>query len=315
MGTSMRLTIDAVDRPTAVAASETAVRAVEAIEARLSTWRRDSELSRFNRSAPGSWVTLSAELERDLRQVRHWWRETDGAFDPGVASLVAAWDLRDRGRVPRAEELGAAREAARLHHLELGDRRARRDTAGFGIEEGGFGKGIALRDAARAALEAGARCVVLDLGGQLLVDGDCGSQTVAVAHPQRREEVVARIELRSGSVATSGNSERSLTVGGVALGHLLDPSTGRPAADWGSVTVLSEDAVAADCLATALYVMGPERGLRWASARADTEAVFARVHGGALELRATPELARRLAVVETPTARSAAAATANLYHE
>jgi FAD:protein FMN transferase len=295
MGTRLQVHVEAADRRSALAASEAAVRAVEAAEARLSTWRQESELARFNGSDPGLWVALSPALERDLGQAARWWRETGGAFDPGVSSLVGAWNLRGRGRVPGAEELDAARAAAGLEHFELAEGRARRLAHGFGIEEGGFGKGAALADAVGAALGAGARCVSVELGGQLTVAGECGTMTVGIAHPQRRVEVVAWLELRSGSVATSGNSERSVAAGGRRIGHLLDPSTGLPAADWGSVTVVSQDPVAADCLATALYVMGPERGLRWASARPEVAAVFAVADGDALELVTTPGLHYRAA--------------------
>jgi thiamine biosynthesis lipoprotein len=69
---------------------------------------------------------------------------------------------------------------------------------------------------------------------------------------------VARLEVHGVSVATSGVSERP--------GHLLDPRTGLAAPAWGSVTVVSPDPFEADVLSTALYVMGPERGLAWARA-------------------------------------------------
>ena len=315
MGTRLQVRVEAADRRTALAASEAAVRAVAAAEARLSTWRQESELARFNGSAPGLWVALSPELERDLRQAARWWRDTGGAFDPGVASLVAAWDLRAGGRVPKAGELAAALRAAGLRHLEIADGRARRAVGGFGVEEGGFGKGIALDAAAGAAVAAGAQCVELELGGQLAVAGDCGVRTIGIAHPGRRHEVVAWLELPSGSAATSGNSERSVTIGGVPFGHLLDPSTGRPVADWGSVTVVSADATSADSLATALFVMGAERGLQWASSRPDVEAVFAVADDGGLELVATPGLHWQPVHSEPPARTTTAKSIAALHRE
>lgn len=290
MGTRLVVEADAVDRPTALEATEAALRAVEAVEARLSTWREDSELARLNRSPAGTWFELSPELERDLREAEHWWRETGGSFDPGVAALVAVWDLRGAGREPEATVLAAARTSAGLGLLELAGGRARRLAAGFGIEEGGFGKGVALREAAVAAVAAGARCVRLDLGGQLHSAGTCSARTAAVAHPADRQRAVAGISLRTGSLATSGNSERGLLVGGRLLGHLLDPATGRPVEDWGSVTVQAADPVMADCLATALYVMGSERGLRWAGARPEVAVLFAVLEGEDVVLRATPNV-------------------------
>jgi len=298
MGTVLEMTISARDRGTALAASQSLLDAVDGVERRLSTWREGSELSRFNRSVPGIEVNLSEELEADLREVRGWWSATGGAFDPGVASLVAAWDLRGWGRTPSDSELAVARAAAGLEHLVLGSGVGSRATGGFGIEEGGFAKGAALREAAAAALAAGAICVVMNFGGQVQVTGGCGDRWVEIADPRQRSKDVARISLGSGSIATSGNSERGLMVDGVELGHLLDPLSGRPAPSWGAVTVVAADPVTADCLATALYVMGPHRGAEWLREQTGIEAVFAESRGVTTKLSATAGLRGRLVVSE-----------------
>ena len=70
--------------------------------------------------------------------------------------------------------------------------------------------------------------------------------------------------MATGSLSTSAGSERDLVVNGERVGHIFDPRTGRPATFNGSVTVWHERGLAADALSTALYVMGPEEGLRWA---------------------------------------------------
>lgn len=287
MGTRLRLAVSACDRTTALVASEFALDAVAAVEWRLSTWRPGTELARLNRSPVGTWITITPELASDLVVARHWWRETGGAFDPGVASLVRAWDLRGDGRTPSVAGLERARGSAGFGSIELAGNLARRVDGEFGIEEGGFGKGIALRDAAAAALAAGAACVDLDFGGQFLLKGACAERTIGIADPRRRDHVVAELVLSSGSVATSGASERFVEVDGQILGHIVDPATGRPVSNWGSVTVVADDPVTADCLATALFVMGPERGLEWAGGRTDVLAVFAVVEGEDLSLRST----------------------------
>lgn len=298
MGTSLTVTVEADDREVALVASEAALGAVAEVEERLSTWSRESELSRLNRARPGAEVAISPELEAELRAAVGWWRETDGAFDPGIASLVAAWDLRGDGRTPARAELATALVSAGLGHLALGAGAARVDVAGFGIDEGGFGKGVGLREAVAAATAAGANCVVMNLGGQIEIAGDCGERWVDIADPRTREAVVARFSLGAGSVATSGNSERGLVVDGVEVGHLLDPSTGWPAPDWGAVTVVAEDAVAADCLATALYVMGPQRGAEWLRTHPEIQAVWAESGGEGTRLTATAGLRGRLVVPE-----------------
>lgn len=274
MGTVLQIEVQAPTRAAALAAAEAAMRAVEAVERRLSTWDDRSELSRFNHAPVGAVVAISPALAADLAEMEGWWRVTAGAYHPALASLVAAWDLRGAGRLPTKEHIARAVEASSMSNLDVAGVRARRLHPEFGIEEGGFGKGAALRQASSSALAAGGRCVWLDLGGQVAMAGRCDPRRVDVADPDDRHRSVATLWLAAGSIATSGNSERGLRVGETEIGHLVDPATGWPAADFGSVTVAASDPVAADCLATALFVMGPRRGLAWVEERDGVEALF-----------------------------------------
>jgi len=275
MGTWLELEVAAPSRDLALRASEAAVRAIEAVEERLSTWDEDSELARLNRAPAGEACPLSAELRADLERARGLSRATDGAFDPGVGALVRAWGLRTGGRRPSEAELAAARAAGGLAGLVLDGACAVRP-AGLLLEEGAFGKGVGL-DAARAELvRSGATWATVDLGGQVVL---CGASSAfparrfGVADPRARERVVLELEIASGSLATSGNSERGIVVDGVRRAHILDPRTGVPVPDFGSLTVWAPDATTADALSTALYVLGPDAALAWAACHTEVEVV------------------------------------------
>jgi len=286
MGTWLEVEVSAAGRAQALAASERAVRALEAAEARLSTWRDDSELAGLNRSPVGVPFALSPALERDLERVVSLWRATGGAFDPGVGALVDAWGLRTGGRQPDPEELEAARASGGLAALGLEDGHAVRRHPGLVLEEGGFGKGIGLDEAADALRAAGARTARLDLGGQLLLLG--AGAPVVLADPRDRARGVLELACAPGSVATSGNSEKGIRVDGVARGHLLDPRTGEPAPDFGSLSVWAADATTADCLSTGLYVLGPDEALRWSARHPGVEVVVLEaLSGGGLRARLT----------------------------
>jgi thiamine biosynthesis lipoprotein len=292
MGTRLRVVVTATERATAWRASEAAVAAVEAAERRLSTWRTDTELARLNATPAGEPFAMSAELARDLDGAAHWAAASGGAFDPGVGALVDAFGLRHGGRIPDAAELARARAATGFTLLERRGAMAVRRHPGLRIEEGGFGKGAALDDALAAACAAGAIGVVLDFGGQIALRGSA-PQWVGLAHPGARERSVGEALLAGGSIATSGNSERGVTVGGLPLGHLLDPRTGQPAPDWGSLTVLAPTALAADCLSK-LYVLGPDAALAAAAAIPGVDAVALLRQGDEVLVRATPSLRLRL---------------------
>lgn len=293
MGTEARVAVEAATRDTAVGASEAAVAALEAAEARLSTWGSGSELDRVNQAAACTAVELSPRLAAELEAALACRRATDGAFDPVIGSLVAAWGVRSGGRRPSAAELRRAREASRADHLHVEAGEAVRHHPDLMVEEGGFGKGAGLAAARSALATAGIERASIDLGGQLLLVGD-GTWSVPVAHPAMRHRPAVVLELDGGSLATSGNSERGIEVDGEPRSHILDPRSGEPAEDFGSLTVWTEDPFRADCLSTGLYVLGPEKALTWAAARPGVELLVLEPAGDGLRARATPGLAGRV---------------------
>lgn len=297
MGTTLSIVVEAVDRPAALAASERAVRALEAAEARLSTWREDTELARLNRAAAGAPVRLSPELAAELAAAQHWRQETGGAFDPGIGALVEAWGLRSGGRIPEVAERQAALASGGLTALKLEGAVAVRTHPALRIEEGGFGKGAGL-DEALAALDAeGVLFATLDLGGQIAVLDRGSRVSFGVADPRQRNRPVLRVDIERGSVATSGNSERGIEVAGVRYSHILDPRCGTPAPDFGSLTVWAPDALTADCLSTGLYVLGPDAALAWATAHPGIEALVLETTPGGLRARATLGFEGRLSIL------------------
>ncbi len=157
MGTAFALTVSAPSRDHALDASEAAVRAVEAAESLLSTWRDDTPLARLNAAPPGVPTPVTPELFALLRRVFEWEETTGGAFDPAVGPLVTAWGLRSAGRIPDASELAAARRASnaslftfrRISPPNLPPRRARRD------RRGRMGQGMGARPRGRSRARRG----------------------------------------------------------------------------------------------------------------------------------------------------------------
>ncbi len=290
MGTSLRVGVAAASRSDAIRAVEDAFRAVRRMDDLLSTWRDDSEIATLNHAPPDSVIPLSPELYRLLQDASRWSRLTGAAFDPAIGSLIDAWDLRGSGRIPDEPALRRARAARGLHHFVFSDARrsARRTHAAAWIDTGAFGKGVALREARCALLRRGVTNASLNFGGQVLVlgrDGSGDDWTVPVAHPSRRAEPAAWLRFADRSASTSAQSERFVAVGGKRVGHILDPRTGQPVPAWGSVTVVAEDPVTADVVSTALMVLGPGEGLRWARDRRDVGVLFLIQHGHRLERR------------------------------
>jgi thiamine biosynthesis lipoprotein len=301
MGTLLELDVVGSSREQALAASEEAIAEIRRVEDLLTTWR-DSPLLRLDEAPVAGPVPLDSELFGLLQTVFAWAERTDRAFDPTVLPLVRAWDLRGAGRVPPSEILARALDATGPDRFRLDPRRrtAARLDALAGIEEGAWGKGYAL-DRAVERLAGSGVSALLDLGGHVLGRGRDGAGrwwAVGIADPRRRNREVVTLEIADASVSTSGNSERSRVVAGKRIGHLLDPRTGEPAADFGSVTVVSPSALDADILSTAFFVLGPEAGLALAERLRrdglDFEVLYLVVAGASerLEARFSPGLPR-----------------------
>ncbi len=265
MGTRLSLQLEGRELP---AASEAAISEAGRIEAACSTWNPDSAWSRLNASGAAA---LDPEWLQLLGEVKAWSEKTEDAFDPALGRLIEAWGLRRGGRTPGEDELRAARTASGvgLLSIEPGSAHLRQ---GAWIEEGGFLKGYAL-DRMKAKLVAGgAASGLLDFGGQLLAWGR--AERVSIADPKERTLPRLNLRLRNASLSCSGTSERGR--------HILDPHTGLPCEAWGSVAVVMPTGLDADCLSTALFVMGPERGLAWAEAHGVAAAFL--LNDGALRL-------------------------------
>ena len=243
-------------------ASERALAESARIEAACSTWNPASAWSRLN-GAGGHPVALAPEWLDLLATAQAWQARTEGAFDPVLMALMRAWDIRGGGRRrPTPAAWARARRASGSRLLVL-DRRAgtaRLRDPEAGVEEGGFLKGYAL-DRMRTA--SGTPVGLLNFGGQLLAWGR--PVQASIADPRERNRARISLWLQEASLSCSGTSVRGR--------HILDPRTGLRCPAWGSVAVVASKGLTADILSTALYVLGPERGLAWAD-RHGTAAAF-----------------------------------------
>ena len=157
------------------------------------------------------------------------------------------------------------------------------------IDVGAFGKGDALDRVWDYSVDAGVDGWMIDLGGQIMVRGtppDTDAWSVDLARPLNRTRPLMTIQLREGSLATSGGSERDMGTGEERIGHILDPGTGYPIRTDSTVTVWHPRALVADILSTALYVMGAEEGFAWAETHG-IAATFLIPDGEQVEVRAT----------------------------
>lgn len=267
MGTQVAITVVAPSEAEAFAAIEAGWDEIDRIEARISSWRDDSETAAVVRAAGGDPVVVSEELFGLVERALKVSRLTGGAFDPTFGGVGRLWDFRaDPPVLPDAEALRAGLELVDWRRIELDRERrtVRLPIAGMRLGFGGIGKGYAANRVAAVLRERGIVNGLVDAGGDLLAFGlqeDGEPWTVAIADPTAKGRVFARLPVRDGAVVTSGDYERYVEIDGVRYAHILDPRTGWPVRGLRSVTVVCPDAELADALATSVFVMGRDEGL------------------------------------------------------
>jgi thiamine biosynthesis lipoprotein len=243
-------------------------RLVEALEARWSRFRPDSDVARLNR-AGGAPVRVTPETLLIMSLVVDGWKLTAGRFDPTVVRALEAngYDRTFaevvRGRGGPVVAVPAPGLQCVVHDVAGGTVTMPPDV---GIDLGGVGKGAAADLVVLELLAAGARGVCLNLGGDLRVSGQApqpGGWVVAVEDPFRPERELARIAIGDGAVATSSRLVRTWQRGEGSYHHLIDPRSGLPCDNGlAAVTVVAGCAWWAEVLATATMVAGAADGAR-----------------------------------------------------
>lgn len=271
------------------------------VDRQMSTWRPDSEISRFNASAELTPFPASRGLLEVVQTARDISEASGGALDVTVGPLIAAWGFGPGGRTgapPSDDELAALR--ARVGwagvHVDLAAGTLRKDHPGLTLELSAIAPGYAADRIADRLQAAGHADFLVDVGGEMRAAGLAahgGPWRLGVERPDSGGGVVHDLVLvRDQALATSGDYRNYYEQDGVRVSHTIDPRSGRPIAHaLASVTVLAPSAALADGWATALTVLGPEDGLALARAR-DMPAMFlVRAPGGGFEEHSTPAFA------------------------
>ena len=231
MGSPCELQLWGESRNAAAAVADACGREIDRLERKFSRYRGDSLTSRINRSAGDSaGVEVDSETAAllDFAATAH--RESGGRFDPTSGVLRRVWNL-ESGRLPAPDVVKEVRALVGWSKLQWENPRIVLPTRGMELDFGGFVKEYAADRTAELCRERGLTSGIIDLGGDLAVVGphpDGQPWLVGIRNPRRPCEAIARIALRSGGLATSGDYERCMIVNGKRYSHLLDPRTGKP---------------------------------------------------------------------------------------
>jgi FAD:protein FMN transferase len=243
---------------------------LETVNDLMSTYRPDSELSRFNASRSIDWFPVDPELVNLVSLALSISAMSNGAFDITVGPLVNLWGFgpdQHAFRIPDEDLIAQTRQRVGYEKLafRLDPPALRKAHPDIYVDLSGIAKGYGVDQVAELLEALGIRSYLVEIGGELKAKGTkTGGQPwrIAIERPQPDARAVYRVvALQNAALATSGDYRNYYSQDGRIYSHTIDPSTGRPVEHHlASVTVITEDCATADAMATAILVLGEERG-------------------------------------------------------
>lgn len=288
MGTVGRIQLRCRNQQVGADAIATALEALRRVDRLMSTHRDDSELAAVNRHAATEPVTVSQETYTLLEKSLLYSRMTAGAFDITISPLLQAWKRAEKeNRWPSEAELTQARRHVGYRKVFLSEQpqhQVRFSESEVQLNLDAIAKGYAVDVALAAVKQTGVTAALVDIGGEIACFGQDRPQNnwrIGIQDPfaSDTDNPLSQkprwiLQLRDRAVATSGNYRRYMTIAEKKVSHIVDPCTGVPADKLPSVTVIAPRTIDADALATAVSVMGVQKGLALIETIPDTEALI-----------------------------------------
>lgn len=274
MGTTYHITAD-ISPDVDQKKLEQAIKAkLESINASMSTWRKDSLISQFNRAEAGSRVTVDDDFIAVLEISRTVYQASEGAFNPSVGALVKLWGfgpgqpLERFEKIPSAEEIKQAQTQVHFSSIEnQGNTLIKTQAAD--LDFSAVAKGYAVDKIAEILRQYGVQNYMAEIGGEVATLGlnpKKQAWRIGIEAPSNiRGDVLRTVAVGEAYMATSGDYRNFMQIDGKRYSHTIDPRTGFPIDhSLASVTVIANNVGLADAWATALTVVGKDLALQLA---------------------------------------------------
>ncbi len=265
MTTPIELEFWAEDRTFADRVGREVLAVFHQVDEQMSRYREDSEVSRLNRNAPDGPISVSSGLFQVLEKAREVSVLSDGAFDVTFGSIGYLYDFR-AGQKPTDEQIqsGLSRVNFRDVILDQDAQTVEYRQPGMLVDLGGIAKGYAVDLGVERLVSFGIRHARLSAGGDMRLLGDKRGRPwyVGIRDPRSEGRNAVVLPLQDVAVSTSGDYERFfLDEAGDRVHHILSPATGKSVQGVQSVTIIGDNALTTDGLSTAVFVLGPGKGL------------------------------------------------------
>ncbi len=286
MGTYVEITVLGKNEKRINKAIIRAFQEMKKVENKLSKFIPGSEVSLINKNAGIAWVTVDPELIDIIQKAGEISEITGGSFDITVGILGEIWDFREGATVPDKKKIDMLLKLVDYRKVMVDEKNSRVFLAekGMEIDLGGIAKGFIVDNGVRILEQNKIKNFIINAGGDLTVRGNKGFEPwkVGIQSPRDRTKIYITLGLTNKSITTSGDYEKYFMQDGVRYHHILNPGTGYPAMSCSSSSIVASDATTADTLSTAVFVLGPARGIKLIEALPEVQGMIVDKKGKAV---------------------------------
>jgi len=284
------------------AASDQTFQLMLDLETKMSAHMDTSEISRINQQAGRKAVLVSGDTRDLILQSLDVSQITEGAFDATIGAVKKLWKF-DEGEsdIPDPKDLTESLSFVNYKNILIEDSRILLQKDRMNLDLGGLAKGYIVDRGVFNLQNMGIRAGIVDAGGDLRIFGKHPKNKnwkIAIQHPRHAGmNFYAVLNINATSIATSGDYERYFSINGKRYHHLLDPKTGYPASQCAGVTIVTKDAMLADAYATAVFIMGVDKGIAWIDSMPDVEGMIIYEENGKLYHRITKGIKNNIEIL------------------
>jgi len=272
LGTVVEIQVRDADDKKAEDAISKAFAEMKRIEDLFTTFDNKSPVSRINNSAD-TIINVESEIYNLIVLCDSITKLSNGCFDVSLNNIIRVWGFdSDNRHIPEASVIDSALKLSGWKDVKLFGENKIFKQRKVELNFGAIAKGYAVDKAINILRKSGIKQALVNAGGEVSVIGN--NWIVGIQHPDEINSIIKRIKLNGYTVATSGDYEQYFEVDGVRYHHILDPETGYPSKGLQSVTIINKSNAFADALATAVFVMGEEKGMKLIESLDDTEVMI-----------------------------------------
>lgn len=280
MGKAFQIVVVHQDSSKAKLALDRAVAEIKSTEKNISSWTKESETTLINNNAGIKPTKVSDDLFNLIKRSKVYSSISNGAFDISIQPLINLWnEFLSQNQLPDSASVKSILQLVDFKKIILDSSKNEiyLSENNMKISFGAVGKGYAAERTKALLKNMGVNSGLVNAGGDICAWGNQSNGKpweIAIQHPRDENKLIAWLEIKDQSIVTSGDYEAFKIINGKRYSHILDPKSGYPVNSLYSTTVIAYNAELADAMATAIFVLGPDKGLQLAEQIKGLEAIL-----------------------------------------